>query len=108
MTLCAVLNSTVCQLTTNLEGRVNFGGGVLELAAYEVANLTIVNPELLPEPHVSVFNAADWDVLKPSAARRHIDAAVCDARGMTAGEREAVYAGVEELVGSRKRRAGRK
>ena len=90
----------------NAEGRANLGGGLLEIEIYETQNLRVVNPALLPEPHESVFNAADWDVLTPSAARRHIDAAVYDALGLTAGEREAVQAGVAELVTNRKRRAG--
>ena len=103
--LCAGMNSTLFQLMANLGGRANFGGGLLRIATYELANLLVVNPTLLSEPITTVFNAADWDVLTPSAARRHIDAAVFDALGLTAREREEVYAGVAELVGNRKRRA---
>ena len=103
--LSAAMNSTFGQLVINVEGRTNFGQGVLEIQTYETANLAIVNPELLPEPASSAFNAADRDVVTPSAARRHIDAAVLDALGLTEGEREAVYEGVAELVGNRKRRA---
>ena len=104
--LCAVLNSTVCQLMINLEGRVNFGGGMLELAAYETANIPIVNPENLPDLNVTVFNSVEWDVLRPSPERREIDGMVFDALGLTQGERDAVYEGVSELVTNRKRRAG--
>ena len=103
--ICVAANSTFCQLIINTEGRTNFGGGMLELAAYELEELRIVNPALLPEPKWSAFNAADWDVLNPSAARRHVDGLVYDALGLTPGEREAVHAGVAELVGNRKRRA---
>ena len=103
--LCAAVNSTLFQLMLNTESRSNFGEGVLEIQTYETANLQIVNPQLLPEPSASAFNAADWDVLTPSAARRHIDEAVYDALGLTVGEREAVYAGVRELVENRRRRA---
>ena len=103
--LCAAMNSTLAQLMVNLSGRANFGGGLLRVATYELANLQIANPQLLPEPAASAFNAADWDVLNPSAARRHIDDAMFDALGLTAGEREAVYAGVTELVENRRRRA---
>ena len=42
--ICLATNSTVCQLFLNTEGRVNFGGGMLELAAYELENLRIVSP----------------------------------------------------------------
>ncbi len=104
--VCVALNSTWGQLLVNIEGRANFGAGVLEIEVYETANLAIVNPQLLPELDAAVFNATDWDVLTPSAARRHIDAAVYEALGLTAEEREAAHAGVAELVGNRKRRAG--
>ena len=103
--LCAALNSTVSQLMFNIGGRANFGGGLMKIQTFEIANLQIVNPLLLPEPNESAFNAADWDVLTPSAARRHIDDAVFDALGLTAGERDAVYAGVTELVQNRRQRA---
>ena len=103
--ICVAANSTFCQLIINTEGRTNFGGGMLELAAYELEELRIVNPALLAEPKWSAFNAADWDVLNPSAARRHVDGLVYDALGLTAGEQDAVHAGVAELVGNRKRRA---
>ncbi len=103
--ICAALNSTVCQLLINLEGRVNFGGGMLELAAYEAENLRVVKNRYLPIFDDALFRSTDWDVLAPSAARRQIDAAVFDALGLTAGEREAVYAGVTELVENRRRRA---
>ena len=103
--VCAALNSTVCQLITNLEGRVNFGGGMLELAAYEISSLQIANPQLLPELDPTVFDSPDWDVLSPSAERWQIDGMVFDALGLTAGERLAVYEGVAELVGNRKQRA---
>ncbi len=96
--LCAVLNSTFAQLIINLTGRGNLGGGALKLELYEFESLTLPNPQLLPEVEPAVFNAADWDVLTPSAARRRIDDAVFDALGLTAGEREGVYAGVTELV----------
>ena len=51
------------------------------------------------------LHAADWDVLNPSAARRQVDGLVYGALGLTPGEREAVHAGVAELVGNGKRRA---
>ena len=103
--LCAALNSTVSQLMFNIYGRANFGGGLMKIQTFEIESLRIVNPYLLPEPDAAVFNAADWDVLTPSAARRRIDGAVYDTLGLTAGERDAVYAGVSELVGNRRRRA---
>ena len=78
---------------------------MLELAAYETANVPIVNPSLLPEPDTRVFASREWDVLRPSAERRVIDGMVFDALGRTDGERDAVYEAVSELVTNRKRRA---
>ena len=103
--LCAAVNSTLLQLMLNTESRSNFGEGVLEIQTYETSNLQILNPQLLAEPKVAMFNAVDWDVLTPSAARRHIDGLVFDALNLTAGERDAVYEGVAELVNNRKHKA---
>ena len=74
----------------------------MKIQTFEIANLQIAKPQLLPEPNESAFNAVDWDVLTPSAARRHIDGAVFDALGLTPNERRAVYAGVTELVQNRR------
>ena len=104
--VCAALNSTVCQMMVNLDGRTNFGGGLLELSAYGVAGLNIVSPAHLGDFDDAIFASADWDVLNPSRARLALDAAVFDALGLTLGERDAVYAAVRELVGNRLRRAG--
>ena len=103
--LCAALNATLFQLMLNTEARTNFGLGVLEIQTYETANIAVVNPSLLPASDAELFASSDWDVLTPSPERRHIDDAVFDALGLTADEREAVYAGVTELVENRKQRA---
>ena len=102
--MCAVLNSTMTQLMINIEGRTNFGGGLLEIVVYETAHLAVLHPSLLPALDAELFASSDWDVLTPSPERRHIDDAVFDALALTAGEREAVYAGVTELVNNRKQR----
>ena len=103
--LCAALNATFFQLMLNTEARTNFGSGVLEIQTYETANIAVVNPSLLPALDAELFASSDWDVLTPSPERRQIDDAVFDALALTAGEREAVYAGVAELVNNRKQRA---
>ena len=103
--LCVAMNATLSQLMLNISGRANFGGGLIKIQTYEIEGLTIVNPQLLLEPDAAVFNATDWDVLTSSAARRHIDAAVYEALGLTPAARAAVQAGVTDLVTNRKRRA---
>ncbi len=102
--LCAVLNSTIAVMMLEVESN-SLGRGLLEIAVFQANNLMLPNPQLLLEPAASVFNASDWDVLAPSAARRHIDEAVFNALELTAGERDAVYEGVWELVQNRQQRA---
>ena len=103
--LCTTMNSTATQLMVNLGGRVNFGGGLLRMATYEVAALNVIDPMLLPRIDVALFNATDWDVLSPSAERKTIDNVVFDILTLTQGERDGVYEGVRELVENRMRRA---
>ena len=104
--LCTSLNSSLFQLMINLQGRTNFGSGVLEVQTYETENVSVVNPAALPQLEESLFATTDWDVLQPSQERRLIDDAVFDALGLTQGERDAVYEGVTELVENRIQKAG--
>ncbi len=103
--LCMDMNSTLFQLTIGTVGIVNYGGGVLRIETYENANIAVVNPNLLPALDAELFASSDWDILKPSPERRQIDDAVFDALALTAGERDAIYAGVAQLVTNRKCRA---
>ena len=103
--LCATMNATLSQLLFNISGRANFGGGLMKIQTFEMENLTVLNPSLLPEIPEEMFTSTNWDVLTPSAERRQIDAAVFDALELTQGEQDAVYEGVTELVGNRLRRA---
>ena len=102
---CISLNSSVMQLILNAEGRVNFGGGMLEIASYELDNLLIIDPSRLITVEPKVFKTEDWNVLKSSPERRLIDDAVFDVLELTQGERDGVYEGVRELVENRIRRA---
>ena len=104
--LCMSLNSSFCQLILNVQGRANFGQGVLEVQTYEMQKLLIVNPDLLPQPHDEIFTRAAWDVLHPSAERLQLDDAVFDIIGLTVGERESVYEAIVELVNNRGQKAG--
>ena len=73
----------------------------MKVQTFEIASLQIANPGLLEVPNESIFRRPNWDVLTPSSERRQIDDAVFDAMQLTQGEREAVYEGVNELVGNR-------
>ena len=89
----------------NISRRANLGAGVLEIEVYETQNLPVVKSQYLPEIDETIFHAKNWDVLQPSPERQELDTAIYDALGLTPGEREAVQAGVTELVSNRKRRA---
>ena len=105
MEICTAMNSSLSQLLLSVLSRGNFGGGLIKIQAYELANLSIVKPGLLPKFDDHIFRTFNWDVLKPSPERRLIDDAVFDILGLTQGERDAVYEGVTELVENRRRRA---
>ena len=107
--LCMFMNSTVFQLMVHTLGRENFGGGLLRMVTHELARLPVLKAHLTPkyddDEFSRIFDTDAWDVLNPSPERLEIDAAVFDVLGLTQGERDAVYAGVSELVGNRLRRA---
>ena len=103
--MCLILNSSLTQLMLNLGGRVNFGGGLLRIAVYELGMLQVLDPHLVSPIDENVFSATDWGVTSPSSERRMMDDAVFDALGLTEGERDGVYEGVRELVENRMRRA---
>ena len=77
----------------------------MKIQTFKTESLSLVNPALLPKPDAAVFAAKNRDVLQPSTERQKLDTATYNALGLTPGEREAVQAGVAELVGNCKRRA---
>ncbi len=99
--LCIAMNSTLHQLFLNVEARTNFGEGVLEIQTYETSHMLVARPQM----DMVIFDSDRWDVMDPSDERQHIDQAVFDALDLITSEREAVYAGVTELVDNRRQRA---
>ena len=81
--ICAVMNATLTQLMFNIAGRANFGGGLLKIQTFEIENLVLVDPHMMPEIDISDFHSTEWDVLKPSAERCNIDDAVYDILQLT-------------------------
>ena len=104
--VAVTLNSTFCQMAANLQGRTNFGGGMLELAAYELTSLQVVNPNLLPSIDTEIFESEQWEVREPSEQRLKIDAEIFDALNLSSGERDAIYEETAKLVENRKLKAG--
>jgi len=110
-----ILNSTITILMKELSGRVNLGEGVLDTAVYEANRVPVLAPLLLAAAGAtSLKDAFDRmrsreilpildEIHQPD--RRALDEVVFDVLGLTAGEREAVYEAVIDLVRARLERA---
>jgi hypothetical protein len=110
----AVLNSAVFWLQLELVGRSSLGGGMLKVDPIEYRHLAVLNPVLLNREALyirqtlqavgkrKVMNIFD-EIHQPD--RRALDEVVFDVLGLTAGEREAVYEAVVELVRARLEKA---
>ena len=103
--LCASLNSSLFQLMVNMAGRSNFGGGLLKIQTYEMAELLCLDPKTFAFENEAIFRSSLWDMLKPSDDRRALDAIIFDALNLTQGERDGVYEAVVNLVEARLRKA---
>lgn len=105
--MAAACNSTICQLSANVLGRANFGGGLLKLQSLEVRDLWIPDPTLLDEQARRLTKHAG--LLDLDDPERHaLDSMVFDSLGLTAGERDAVYEAVQGLVSARLSKAQRR
>jgi hypothetical protein len=106
--LCLSVNSPITGLQVNLAGRSNFGGGLLKIQTYEVANILCVDPmNILADLNLSRLIKSTSlgldDIFQPD--RRELDNIVFDVLGLTQGERDAVYEAVIELVRQRLEKA---
>jgi hypothetical protein len=123
--LCAVLNSTLFALFTNIQGRANFGGGLMKMQTYEIRNtLTLDVPTIDPDICLRLQSAFDKIASRalgtifeecgidpsrpvrdqnpqPVPDRKHLDDIVFDMLGLTDHERKEVYWSVCELVKTR-------
>ena len=99
--LCAIMNSSYFQLLANIHGQKSMGGGLLQLKINDLKKINIVNPDLLPEINVSMFDSDDWDVRNMSIERIKLDNIVFDALELSINERENIYNDLCELVNNR-------
>jgi hypothetical protein len=104
--VAAACSSAICQLSVNVLGRSNFGGGLLKVQTYEVRDLLIPDPALLGREAEHSFRNAGLLALD-GQDRRVLDGIVFDALGLTAGERGAVYEALFDLVAKRLTKARR-
>ncbi len=111
----ALLNSAWFALQSELQGRVNFGEGVLWLAAYETESIRLPDPRLLrPEQTTALAQLFSDLAQRPlqnieteldQPDREALDSAVFDLMGFSATERTAVVDALIERVETRQRRA---
>jgi len=99
--VCMSMNSIVSQLMFAINGRANFGGGMIEIKAYELRRSRIVDPKLLGHTDVSKFGNVRWDVMNPGPEQRSLDEEVGDALGLTRDELDGIYEAVQRLATDR-------
>lgn len=105
LSLCASLNSSLFQLMVNMTGRSNFGGGLLKIQTYEIAELLCLDPKIFAFKNEGIFTSTMWEMLKPSDDRRALDTIIFDVLDLTQGERDGIYEAVVNLVEARLRKA---
>jgi hypothetical protein len=102
--MMAACNSTLCQLSANVLGRTNFGGGLLKMQTYELRDLLIPDPRALSdEVRAVIRNAGLLRLEDPD--RRRLDDMIFHAVGLTRGERDAVCEAVSSMVAARTAKA---
>lgn len=102
--LMAACNSTIAQLFINVLGRTNFGEGLLKIQTYEIRDLLIPDPKLLPTDITKPLQASR-DLGWSDPSRSEIDRLVFNALNFTEGERQMIEEAVAELVAIRLNKA---
>ena len=126
--LAVMLNSAITQLFINMMGRSSFGGGLLKIQTYEVADLLTHSPSLVNVNHKQIedilikfsgkCNKSLYEqcginpkqpirLQKPNPLpdRKALDDVVFDILGLTQEERDEVYWAVCDLVKNRLEKA---
>ncbi len=128
-TIGAILNSTLFALFTNIQGRANFGGGLMKMQTYEIRNIFVPNPASLDKNLLATINNRFKELgsrelhslfeecgivneqpirdqePKPLLDRKRLDDLIFDALELTENERKEVYWSVCELVRNRLEKA---
>jgi len=113
--IAALLNSTWTALCTEMGGRVNFGEGILWIAAYEAGQLPLPDPARIPDAQAAALEVA-FDALAAQPVlplpeqmtqphRVTLDDAVFDLLQLDTAERRAIRTATVELVQARLTRA---
>ena len=114
----ALLNSAWFALQCELNGRINFGAGLLWLAAYELASIFLPDPRQLTPTQITELEQCfsqltqrpigyiDEELSQPD--RQALDTAVFNSLNFTAAERTAVLNALRRYAATRQHRAGTK
>lgn len=109
----ALLNSAWFALQCELQGRLNFGAGVLWLAAYELGQILLPDPRRLPAGQVDELTAVFATLTQrplltteeelAQTDRVLLDTAVFNILGFTAGERQETLTALQDRLATRQR-----
>jgi hypothetical protein len=113
----ALLNSTWFALQCELQGRINFGEGLLWLATYEMEAILLPDPRRLSPDQRSTLEQSFTQLAKRAICsleeeleqldRQALDTAVFDILNFSAAERKAVRQALLDRVHTRQRRAAK-
>jgi hypothetical protein len=111
----ALLNSAWFALQLELQGRVNFGEGVLWLAQYELEAILLPDPRYLPDRHLDNLASSMKKLLNQDIsslqkdsnllAWRELNETVFDIMGFSTTDRKDVVESLIERVASRQNKA---
>ena len=110
--LLGVLNSTLSILSVELQGRL-YGGGMLDLQVYELAQLPILDPNRLKDDEKKRLKKAFLEICDAQRrcdakfeerAKKELDDVIFRILGLTKKERNQVYVGLEYLRRMRRKR----
>jgi type I restriction-modification system DNA methylase subunit len=110
--LLGVMNSTLTAFLLEIEGR-SYGGGVLEMEVYVMAELPVINPNKISRKDRKRIESAfsmlcqaqeTGNAKSEEKARTKLDNAVFDILGLKENARKQVYEGLESLRRMRLRR----
>ncbi len=115
LAVAALLNSAWFALQVELQGRVNFGKGLLWLAAYELEEVRLPDPRRLSTDQIRVLEQAFIDLADQpfvnglldleQPQRRSLDQSVFDTLHFNETERTTVIESLQERLASRRQRA---
>lgn len=110
LAVAAQMNDTFTILQRELIGLANLGDGALKFSANDVEKFLLIENlknSLIEKEFLKLSRRNQLDIYEEiqQPDRRELDAIIFDALGLTAGEREAVYEAVVDLVSKRLQKA---